>query len=134
MNGYSSHTYSWMNAKGDRFWVQYHFKTVQGIENFSLAEANAMVSEDPDFLRRDLWDAIAAGEAPEWRLEMQIMPFEEAADYRFNPFDLTKVWPHGRLPADHDRSYGARPQSGEPLRGGRPGRFRSCAARCRESG
>jgi catalase len=56
------------------------------------------VSEDPDFLRRDLWDAIAGGNAPEWRLEMQIMPFEEAAEYRFNPFDLTKVWPHADYP------------------------------------
>jgi catalase len=98
MNGYSSHTYSWMNAAGERFWVKYHFKTVQGIENFTLGEADAMVSEDPDFLRRDLWDALAAGDAAEWRLEMQIMPFEEAADYRFNPFDLTKVWPHGDYP------------------------------------
>jgi catalase len=98
MNGYSSHTYSWMNAGGERFWVKYHFKTVQGVENFTLAEADAMVSEDPDYLRRDLWDALAAGHAAEWRLEMQIMPFEEAADYRFNPFDLTKVWPHGDYP------------------------------------
>src|SRR6476660_6635183 len=98
MNGYSSHTYLWMNAAGERFWVKYHFKTVQGIENFTLAEADAMVSEDIDFLRRDLWDAIAAGDAPEWRLELQIMPFEEAADYRFNPFDLTKVWPHSDYP------------------------------------
>jgi catalase len=98
MNGYSSHTYSWMNAEGKKFWVKYHFKTVQGIQNFSLAEADAMVSEDADFLRRDLWDALAGGNAAEWRLEMQIMPFEEAADYRFNPFDLTKVWPHGDYP------------------------------------
>jgi catalase len=98
MNGYSSHTYSWMNAAGERFWVKYHFKTVQGIENFTLAEADAMVSEDPDFLRRDLWNAIAAGDAAEWRLEMQIMPFEDAASYRFNPFDLTKVWPHSDYP------------------------------------
>jgi catalase len=98
MNGYSSHTYLWMNADGKRSWVKYHFKTVQGIENFALAEADAMVSEDPDFHRRDLWDTIAAGDAPEWRLEMQIMPFEEAADYRFNPFDLTKVWPHADYP------------------------------------
>jgi catalase len=98
MNGYSSHAYSWINGKGDRFWVKYHFKTVQGIENFSLAEADAMVSEDADFHRRDLWDAIAGGDAPEWRLEMQIMPFEDAADYRFNPFDLTKVWPHADYP------------------------------------
>ena len=59
---------------------------------------SAMAGEDPDFHRRDLCDAIAAGDAPEWRLEMQIMPFEEAADYRFNPFDLTKVWPHADYP------------------------------------
>jgi catalase len=98
LNGYSSHTYSWINVDGERFWVKYHWKTVQGIENFTLAEDDAMVSEDPDFHRRDLWNAIAAGDAPEWRLEMQIMPFEEAADYRFNPFDLTKVWPHGDYP------------------------------------
>jgi catalase len=98
MNGYGSHTYLWMNQAGERFWVKYHFKTVQGIENFTLDEAGAMVSEDPDFHRRDLWDAIAAGDAPEWRLEVQIMPFEDAAAYRFNPFDLTKVWPHADYP------------------------------------
>jgi catalase len=98
MNGYSSHTYSWMNAKGERFWVKYHFKTVQGIENFTLAQADAHAVEDPDFHRRDLWNAIDAGDAPEWRLEMQIMPFEDAASYRFNPFDLTKVWPHADYP------------------------------------
>jgi catalase len=98
MNGYGSHTYSWMNAEGRRFWVKYHFKTVQGIENFTLDEAGAMVAEDGDFHRRDLWDAIARGDAPEWRLEMQIMPFEDAAEYRFNPFDLTKVWPHDDYP------------------------------------
>jgi catalase len=98
MNGYSSHTYSWMNAAGERFWVKYHFKTVQGIENFSGPEADAMVVADPDYHRRDLWDAIAARDAPEWRLEVQIMPFEDAASYRFNPFDLTKVWPHADYP------------------------------------
>ena len=98
MNGYSSHTFSWINAGGQRFWVKYHFKTVQGPENFSDDEAKAMTAEDPDFHRRDLREAIASGSAPEWRLEMQIMPFEEAADYRFNPFDLTKVWPHGDYP------------------------------------
>jgi catalase len=98
MNGYSSHTYSWMNAEGERFWVKYHFKTVQGIENFTKDEAAAMTIEDPDFHRRDLWDAIAGGNGPEWRLEMQIMPFAVAADYRFNPFDLTKVWPHADYP------------------------------------
>jgi catalase len=98
MNGYSSHTFSWVNAGGERWWVKYHLKTVQGVENFSDEQAAAMAAEDGDFHRRDLGEAIAGGEAPEWRLEMQIMPFEQAADYRFNPFDLTKVWPHSDYP------------------------------------
>jgi catalase len=98
MNGYSSHTYSWRNADGERFWVKYHFKTVQGVENLTNAEAAAIASSDPDYHRRDLWEALERGEAAEWRLEMQIMPFAEAADYRFNPFDLTKVWPHADYP------------------------------------
>jgi catalase len=98
MNGYSSHTFSTINAAGERFWVKYHFKTAQGAENFSDAEAKAMAAEDPDYHRRDLHEAISSGNAPEWRLEMQVMPFAEAADYRFNPFDLTKVWPHADYP------------------------------------
>jgi catalase len=98
MNGFGSHTFMWVNAGGEKFWVKYHFKTVQGAENFTDAQAKAMVAEEPDFHIRDLHDAIADGDAPEWRLEMQIMPFTEAADYRFNPFDLTKVWPHGDYP------------------------------------
>jgi catalase len=98
MNGYSSHTFLWENEGGEKFWVKYHFKTAQGAENFTDDEAKAMVAEEPDFHIRDLYDAIAQGDAPEWRLEMQIMPFADAADYRFNPFDLTKVWPHGDYP------------------------------------
>ncbi|MHB1505196.1 MAG: catalase [Sulfobacillus sp.] len=98
MNGYGSHTFSCVNDSGERFWVKYHFKTAQGIENFTASEAEAMAGEDPDFHRRDLSEAIARREAPEWRLEMQVMPFAEAGDYRFNPFDLTKVWPHRDYP------------------------------------
>src|SRR6202022_1535651 len=98
MNGYGSHTFSWINRGGERFWVKYHFKTVQGVENFTDDEAAAMTAEDPDFHRRDLRAAIARGESPEWRLEMQVMPFADAAGYRFNPFDLTKVWPHADYP------------------------------------
>ena len=98
MNGYGSHTYMWINKGGERVWVKYHFKTEQGIENFTDGEANAMVAEDHDFHRRDLWEALARGEEAVWRLEMQIMPFEDAASYRFNPFDLTKVWPHSAYP------------------------------------
>jgi catalase len=94
MHGYGSHTFMWINDAGKRFWVKYHFKTVQGIENFTDAQAKAMVAEDPDFHLRDLHEAIERGDAPEWRLEIQVMPLEDAAEYRFNPFDITKVWPH----------------------------------------
>ncbi|MFF4208524.1 catalase [Streptomyces sp. NPDC001796] len=98
MNGYGSDTYMWENAAGKKFWVKYHFKTEQGIENFTDAEARAMRAEDLDCHRRDLREAIAREDYPSWRLEMQIMPYEDAADYRFNPFDVTKVWPHEDYP------------------------------------
>jgi catalase len=98
MNGYSSHTFMWIEAAGRRVWVKYHFKTEQGIQNFTAAEAKAMRAEDPDYHRRDLHQAIEEKAYPAWRLEMQIMPFEDAATYRFNPFDLTKVWPHADYP------------------------------------
>ena len=98
MNGYGSHTFSWVNAGGERFWVKYHFKTDQGIQFFADADAKAMAAEDPDFHLRDLYQTIARGEHPSWTLSVQIMPFEDAADYRFNPFDLTKVWPHADYP------------------------------------
>ena len=98
MNGYSSHTYMWVNADGERFWVKYHFKTDQGIEFLTQEEADRLAGEDGDYHRRDLFDAIGRGEYPSWTLKVQIMPFEEARTYRFNPFDLTKVWPHGDYP------------------------------------
>jgi catalase len=98
MNGYGSHTFMWINADGEKFWVKYHFKTEQGIENFTDAEAKAMAAEDPDYHRRDLREAIQKKNYPVWRLEMQIMPFADAANYRFNPFDLTKVWSHTDYP------------------------------------
>ncbi len=98
MNGYGSHTFLWENAGGEKHWVKYHFKTDQGVENFTADEADQQAMQDPDFHRRDLWDAIKSGDFPSWTLEMQIMPFEDAADYRFNPFDLTKVWPHSDYP------------------------------------
>ncbi|HTT17768.1 MAG TPA: catalase [Candidatus Sulfotelmatobacter sp.] len=98
MNGYGSHTFLWENAGGEKFWVKYHFKTAQGIENLTDSEAKTMAADDKDYHLRDLHSSIAKGDAPEWRLEMQIMPFHDAADYRFNPFDLTKVWPHNDYP------------------------------------
>jgi catalase len=98
MNGYGSHTFMWINDAGERFWVKYHFKTEQGIQSFTGPEAKLMKAEDPDYHRRDLYRAIATKDHPAWRLEMQIMPFEDAPTYRFNPFDLTKVWPHRDYP------------------------------------
>ncbi|MGH3350496.1 MAG: catalase [Nocardioides sp.] len=98
MNGYSSHTYLWVNAGGDRFWVKYHFKTDQGIEFLTQDEADHLAGADGDYHQRDLYDSIEAGNHPSWTLHMQIMPFEDATTYRFNPFDLTKVWPHGDYP------------------------------------
>ncbi|WP_182358589.1 catalase [Tomitella gaofuii] len=98
MNGYSSHTYMWVNADGERFWVKYHFKTDQGIECLTQEEADRLAGADGDFHTRDLYRAIERGEHPSWTLYMQIMPFGDAAGYRFNPFDLTKVWPHSDYP------------------------------------
>ena len=98
MNGYSSHTYMWVNAGGDKFWVKYHFKTDQGIEFLTQEDADRLAGENPDYHRQDLFEAIRDGDLPSWTLYMQIMPFEEAKTYRFNPFDLTKVWPHGDYP------------------------------------
>ena len=98
MNGYSSHTYSWINAAGEIFWVKYHFITDQGVEFLTQAEADQMAGIDGDAHQRDLYSAIERGEHPSWTLKVQIMPFEEAKTYRFNPFDLTKVWPHGDYP------------------------------------
>jgi catalase len=98
MNGYTSHTYMWVNGKGERFWVKYHFKTDQGIENLTQEEADRIAGEDADYHRRDLFRSIDTGDFPSWTLKVQIMPFKDAESYRFNPFDLTKVWPHGDYP------------------------------------
>jgi catalase len=98
MNGYSSHTYSWINASDEIFWVKYHFITDQGIEFLTQEEADRLAGEDGDYHQRDLYEAIERGEFPSWTLKMQIMPFEAAKTYRFNPFDLTKVWPHSDYP------------------------------------
>ncbi|SFR27906.1 catalase [Lentzea waywayandensis] len=98
MNGYSSHTYMWVNAAGERFWVKYHFKTDQGVEFFTQDEADQLASADTDYHTRDLFESIAQGDHPSWTLFVQLMPFDEAEAYRFNPFDLTKVWPHADYP------------------------------------
>ncbi|OKI09738.1 catalase [Streptomyces sp. CB02923] len=98
MNGYGSHTYMWVNGGGERFWIKYHIKTDQGIDFLTQEEADRLAGEDGDLHRRDLYASIAAGDAPTWTMYVQVMPFDDAPDYRFNPFDLTKVWPHGDYP------------------------------------
>ncbi|MFF8368729.1 catalase [Streptomyces lydicus] len=98
MDGFGSHTFQWNNEAGEVFWVKYHFKTDQGIKNLTTAEAAEIAGLDPDSHQRDLREAIERGDFPSWRVQVQIMPAAEAANYRFNPFDLTKVWPHEDYP------------------------------------
>ncbi len=98
MNGYSSHTYSFWNEEGERFWVKFHFKTQQGIENLTDAQAANLVGRDRESHQRDLFDAIERGDFPRWTVQVQIMPEVEAASYGVHPFDLTKVWPHADYP------------------------------------
>jgi catalase len=98
MNGYSSHTFSLINSKNELFYVKWHFKTKQGIKNFIRESADAMRGVDPDYSQRDLFHAIAKGDYPKWRVCIQVMPEKEADTYHINPFDLTKVWPHGDYP------------------------------------
>jgi catalase len=98
MNGYSSHTFKWYNKKGGYFWVQYHFKTDQGIKNLTRDEAKRLSGEDPDHATRDLYEAIERGEHPSWTLEMQILTPEQAKGFPWDIFDISKVWPHGEAP------------------------------------
>jgi catalase len=98
INGYGSHTYSFINARNERFWVKFHFKTKQGIQCMTNAEAEAVIAKDRESSQRDLFEAIERGEFPKWRFCVQIMPEKDAETCRWNPFDLTKVWPHGDYP------------------------------------
>lgn len=98
LNGYSSHTFKWYNDKGEYFWVQYHFKTDQGIKNLTREEAQRTAGEDPDHATRDLYEAIERGDYPSWTLEMQILTPKQAKDFPWDIFDITKVWPHGEVP------------------------------------
>ncbi|HDH98374.1 MAG TPA: catalase, partial [Deltaproteobacteria bacterium] len=98
MNGYSSHTFKWYNKKGEYFWVQYHFKTDQGIKNLTREEATRISGEAPNHATQDLYEAIERGDYPSWILEMQILTPEQAKDFRWDIFDITKVWPHDEVP------------------------------------
>ena len=98
VNGYGSHTYSLINAAGERHWVKFHFKTMQGIKNWSNAEAAERIANDRETHQRDLFEAIERGNFPKWRFYVQVMPESDVGEHWYNPFDLTKVWPHKDYP------------------------------------
>jgi catalase len=102
MDGFGSHTFSLINAAGERVWVKWHLKTKQGIKNLTAAEATHLAGVDPDHAQRDLFNAIAAGNFPKWDVSIQVMTDAEAAAWEaktgWNPFDLTKVWPYADFP------------------------------------
>ncbi|VVE71466.1 catalase [Pandoraea anapnoica] len=97
-HGFGSHTFSFINAVNERFWVKFHFKSMQGVENLTNTEAAQIVADDRESHQRDLFDAIETGNFPRWRMQVQVMPEADAATYRYNPFDITKVWPHADYP------------------------------------
>ncbi|MDI9350365.1 MAG: catalase [Candidatus Symbiobacter sp.] len=98
MNGYGSHTYAMINRKNVRHWVKFHFKSQQGIRNWSNEEAAKIIGHDRESAQRDLYNAIANSEFPRWTLKIQIMSEKQAENCAFNPFDLTKIWPHKEYP------------------------------------
>ncbi|HNP50322.1 MAG TPA: catalase [Nitrosomonas nitrosa] len=98
MHGFGSHTFSFLNAGNDRFWVKFHLKSMQGIKNLTDTEAETLIGKDRESHQRDLYAAIERGDFPKWKLCIQIMPEEDAAKVAYNPFDLTKVWPHSEYP------------------------------------
>ena len=100
LHGFGSHTYSFINAAGERVWVKFHFKSRQGIRNLTDQQAGDIVASDRESHQRDLFTAIQRGEFPSWRLCVQVMTQEQADTFRWNPFDLTKVWPHAEFPLE----------------------------------
>lgn len=98
MHGFGSHTFKWVNADGDAVWVKYHFRSEAGIENLTAEEATRLAGTDPDHATRDLHDHIRGGGVAAWRLSVQVMPLADAETYRFDPFDVTKVWRYRDYP------------------------------------
>jgi catalase len=98
IDGFGSHTYSFVNAANERFWVKFHFKTKQGIRNWTNAEGAQVIANDRESHQRDLFEAIERGEFPKWTFYVQAMPEAEQDKHWYNPFDLTKVWPHADYP------------------------------------
>lgn len=98
MNGYGSHTFKLVNVQGKPTYCKFHFKTDQGIKNLSAQRAGELAGENPDYALEDLYNAIANGNFPSWTLYIQVMSIEEAEKCKFNPFDVTKIWPHSEYP------------------------------------
>jgi catalase len=98
MHGFGSHAFSMINAKNERYWVKFHLVTQQGIKNLTDEEAATIIAKDRESHQRDLYESIERGDFPRWKMFIQVMPEKDAAKYRYNPFDLTKVWPHGDYP------------------------------------
>jgi catalase len=98
MNGYGSHTFKLVNSKGEAVYTKFHWKSDQGIKNLSTQKAGQIASDDPDYAIRDLFNAIANKNYPSWTLKIQVMTFQQAEKFRYNPFDLTKIWPQGEFP------------------------------------
>ena len=98
LDGFGSHTYSFINAANERFWVKFHYKTQQGIKNWTNSEAAQQIAHDRETHQRDLYESIEAGDYPRWTFSVQIMPEADAEKTSYNPFDLTKVWPHAEYP------------------------------------
>lgn len=94
LNGYSSHTLKLVDENNNFKYVKWHFKSDQGIKNFKRGKATELAGSDPDYATRDLFNAIEQGEYPSWSVYVQVMDPQDAKTYRFNPFDVTKVWPH----------------------------------------
>ena len=98
MDGFGSHTFKWVNADGKGVWIKYHFKADAGIDNWTREEAERIAGEDPDYATKDLFAHIASGREATWTVYVQVMQLEDAATYRFDPFDVTKVWSHKDYP------------------------------------
>lgn len=98
MNGYGSHTFKTVNKDGQAVYVKFHYKTNQGIKNLEVSRADELAGSDPDYATRDLHNAIARGEFPQYNMSIQVMTFEQAEKFKYNPFDLTKVWPQSEYP------------------------------------
>ena len=98
MNGYGSHTYSMINAQGVRHWVKFHFKTQQGHRHYTNAESAQAIGRSRETYQEALFGAIEGGSFPKWKVQIQVMTEAQAAQTSYNPFDLTKVWPHAEFP------------------------------------